>query len=130
MGYEVTKRMLLPLSGYNTKPIQALTSTQGGVINPYGVTTIQRKTSAGASTALYTLAAPPANLVGYEKTIIALTGTSTRTCRVTFTGCKVVSTAGSTTATKITFNKGAGFAYLIALSTSLWAAQVQNGTIA
>ena len=128
MGFEVFKRQTLP-PGYNSKPIQNLT-VSGSTISLYGVTTISRKTSAGASTALYTMPAPTAGLVGIEKLIIALTGTSTRTCRVTFTGCKVVSSAGSTTATKVTFNKGAGFAYCIALSTALWAVQVQNGTIA
>jgi len=125
MSFEVFKRPTLA-PDYNQRPIENLT-VSGSTLSLFGVSTIRRKSSAGASTALYTLPAPL--YAGIEKFVTVISATSTRTCRLTANSAKIIS-SGSTTTTKITFNKGNAAAYLISISTAAWVAQVQSGTIA
>lgn len=82
-----------------------------------GISSIARKSSAGASTQLYTLGAPP--VVGLMKLIYAADCTSTRTARVTLDAGNFQTTAGATL-TKATFNSGADALLLVSASTALW----------
>lgn len=93
-------------------------STTNTVLTNYGVSSIARKSSAGASTQTYTLAAPTA--VGLEKTIFAIDAGSTRTCRVTLTAASFHSSGNSTTLTKLTFNAGNDCVRLLSVSTTKW----------
>lgn len=93
-------------------------TTAATVLDNYGISSVARKSSAGASTQLYTLAAP--TQVGLEKTIFAIDAGSTRTCRVTLTAASFHSTGNSTTLTKLTFNAGNDAVRLVATSTAKW----------
>lgn len=99
--------------------VQAAT-TSGTALNTWGVSRIQRKSSAGASTNLFTLAGAP---IGTEKEVLCISAGSTRTCRVTLgTGVSFYSSVSSTDATlrKATFNAGKEGLILRALSTTKW----------
>lgn len=126
MGFEWMKRPALA-PDYNQRPIENLT-VSGSTLSLFGVSTIRRKTSAGASTALYTLPAPV--YAGIEKYVSVVSATSSRSCRLTVNSAKILSSGSTSSATKITFKKGNASAYLISISTSVWSATVQNGTIA
>ena len=126
MGMEWFKRPTLA-PDYNQRPIENL-SVSGSTLSLFGISTIRRKTSAGASTCLYTLPAP--KYPGISKYIVVLAATSTRTCRVTANSAAILTTASTSAGAKITFNKGNAFATLLSISTTVWAAQVQSGTVA
>lgn len=126
MSFETFKRPVLA-PDYNQRPVENL-SVSGSTLSLYGISTLRRKTSAGASTCLYTLPAP--KYAGIEKQVVVLAATSTRTCRLTANSATILTSASTSAGTKITFNKGNAMAYLLSLSTTVWAAQVQSGTVA
>src|SRR5690242_15789161 len=101
MGMEWFKRPTLA-PDYNQRPIENLV-TSGSTLSLYGVSTLHRKTSAGASTALFTLPAP--KYPGIEKYVVCVAATSTRTCRLTANSAAILTSASTTAGTKITFNK-------------------------
>lgn len=117
MAFERVRRPLFP-PGFAEGAFQAA-STGGTKLVPYGISTVVRKTSAGGSTQLYTLNAPPRK--GLEKLVICTNATSSRSVRVTTAaGCSIQSSAGNGKLTKITFKKANQGVYLLATSTSVW----------
>ena len=119
-----------PQTGANATPSvpSAPTATTAAtVLNNYGIVSVARKSSAGASTQLYTLAAP--TRAGLEVTIYSVDAGSTRTCRVTLTAASFHSTGNSTTLTKLTFNSGLDNVRLLATSTGKWLIQGNTGSV-
>lgn len=108
-------------------PRQTATTAATVLVN-YGISSIARKSSAGASTQLYTLAAPTG--VGILKTIFAVDCTSTRTARVTLTAASFHTTGNSTTITKATFNAGGDCIILQSVSTVKWLTVANVGSVA
>ena len=106
----------LTLSSHRDEPVQTATTAQA--LRVGGVSTITRKSSAGASTNLYTLAGAP---VGTYKEILCIHAGSTRTARVTLgAGVSFYSSVSSTDATlrKATFNAGKEGLLLRAVTTA------------
>ena len=106
----------LTLSSHRDEPIQTATTAQALTVG--GISTISRKSSAGASTNLYTLAGAAA---GTYKEILCIHAGSTRTARVTLgSGVSFYSSASSTDATlrKATFNAGKEGLLLRAVTTA------------
>lgn len=107
----------LTLSSHRDEPIQTA-STNATALRVGGISTIQRKSSAGASTNLFTLAGAP---IGTYKEILCINAGSTRTCRVTLgSGVSFYSSVSSTDATlrKATFNAGKEGLLLRAVTTA------------
>lgn len=102
-------------------------TTAATVLSNYGVSSVARKSSAGASTQLYTLAAPTA--VGLQKTIFAIDAGSTRTCRVTLVSGSFHSSGNTTTLTKLTFNAGNDCVTLLSVSTAKWLITANVGSV-
>jgi len=97
------------------------TANSGATLSNRGISYVTAKTTAGASTALYTLAAP--FRAGQEKTIICTNATSSRSIRVTAaagSGFYSTNANHSTGITKLTFKTRAFGVYLIAVSTKAW----------
>ena len=106
----------LTASSHRDEPIQTATTAQALTVG--GISTISRKSSAGASTNLYTLAGAP---VGTYKEILCIHAGSTRTARVTLgAGVSFYSSVSSTDATlrKATFNAGKEGLLLRAVTTA------------
>lgn len=95
-------------------------TTQATLLSNRGISMVSRKTSAGGSTQLYTLAAPTRS--GLEKVILCVgtIATSSRSIRITAASGGFQTTAGSTGASKMTFKLREWGAYLVSQSTKSW----------
>lgn len=97
------------------------TGNSGATLSNRGISVVTAKTTAGTSTALYTLTAP--QRVGQEKTIVCTNATSSRSIRITAasgSGFYSTNTNHSTGITKLTFKTRAFGVYLVSISTKAW----------
>ena len=120
----ITKTLTLS-SRFDFGTVQAATTAATALLLN-GISSIARKSSAGASTQLYTLGAPP--VIGLMKFIYATNATSTRTCRVTL-DAGTFQTTGGASGTKATFNSGGDALLLVSASTALWVQAANTGGV-